>query len=235
MMHHEQIVVALLDNNKKPLREFDSRRQDNGRKCSVYIPEETEYQFLVKNNLDRRIKINIDIDGTNVSGNGLILDANCTDYIERFVDVNKKFKAVKKTDERVSDPSNPENGIIKVRIQKERKIYPTLTTIQSVGDYWVYKETYDPTFRPHITWLNSVLRGCNNSDAIYGNVQCCYNASTQEPLATVEGSISNQQFTSTTWNGDEGITQIFTFYLKATSQEVDKEYQEYLRLKQKYS
>jgi hypothetical protein len=120
MMHFEEVVVTLVDTQNKPFRELNSQRADRGRKCEVYAPVNTEYKFLVKNNSDKRIKIDIDIDGSSVSGNGLILNAYGYTYIERFAEVDRRFKTSLKSGEGVADPTSPENGIIKVRVHKEK-------------------------------------------------------------------------------------------------------------------
>lgn len=120
MMHIEDIVAVICDKNKKPLRELDSQKLPNGRKSKVFLPFNSEYSILIKNNSDKRIRLSIDIDGTNVSGNGLILNSFENDYIERFVDIAKKFLFVKASDDRVGDPTNKENGVIKIRVRKER-------------------------------------------------------------------------------------------------------------------
>jgi len=129
MMHYDQYVVAITNPNGKAYREFESERLTNGRKSKIYLPFDSEYKILIKNNSDRRAKLTIDLDGTSISGmGGLILDAYKTESLERFVDVAKKFLFVRKNDERVSDPTSGENGILKVRIEKEYQSMPYILT-----------------------------------------------------------------------------------------------------------
>lgn len=184
MMHLEEIIAVLCDTNKKPLRELDSQRVDqHSRKAKVYLPFGSEYQFLVKNQSDRRIIIRAEIDGTNVTGNGLILDAHSSDYIERFVDAAKKFLFVKATDERVGDPTNRENGVIKIRIRKEKK--PVVVKEEHHhhhhhNDYWFGPYRSNPQWPgyPSPSWYSSetVYKGTdgigsvNASNASYGAV-----------------------------------------------------------------
>jgi hypothetical protein len=52
--------------------------------------------------------------------------------------------------------------------------------------------------------------------------------------ATVEGGKSDQTFGFTTWNGDLGEASIFTFQLLGMREPDQKEYEEYLKLKQKF-
>jgi hypothetical protein len=259
MMHYEDVVVTLVDNTKKPFRELNSQRQDKGRKCEVYAPVDTEYKFLIKNNTDRRIKVDIDIDGTNVSGNGLILNAHETDYIERFVNVDRKFKTSRVTGENVADPTSPENGIIKVRVHKESNQWtfipsPLVIEKHVVHHYPNPSDVWGPYYRRSV-WDYSNVPMCGGSvgSVQHPTVYTASNATTDmhigatasytaqavppaESLATVEGAKSHQSFITTTWNGDDTAfgEVVFTFYLKLDAQAVDPEYVKYLELKKKY-
>jgi hypothetical protein len=258
MMHYEDVVVTLVDNAKKPFRELNSQRQDKGRKCEVYAPVDTEYKFLIKNNTDRRIKVDIDIDGTSVSGNGLILNAHETDYIERFVNVDRKFKTSKVTGENVADPTSPENGIIKVRVHKESNQYHVIQSPIVIEKHVVHHYPQYPQWEPYrrTFWDYSNVPMCGGSvqqpvtytannasvattDMHIGatlNAYTAHAAPPAESLATVEGAKSLQSFTTTTWNGEDAAfgEVVFTFYLKLDAQAVDPEYVKYLELKKKY-
>jgi hypothetical protein len=256
MMHYEDVVVTLVDNTKKPFRELNSQRQDKGRKCEVYAPVDTEYKFLIKNNTDRRIKVDIDIDGTNVSGNGLILNAHETDYIERFVNVDRKFKTSRVTGENVADPTSPENGIIKVRVHKESNQYHVIPSPIVIEKHVVHHyPQWEPYRRTFWDYSNTPMCGGISQPAVYTasnatltsgyttdmhvGATAAYTAQAAPPaesLATVEGAKSYQSFTTTTWNGDDTTfgEVVFTFYLKLDAQAVDPEYLKYLELKKKF-
>lgn len=235
MMHYEDCVIALCDNNKKPLREFSSERNGKGRKCKVNVPFDTEYKFLIKNNSAARIKLEIDIDGSNVTGNGVIISGNMTDYLERFVDSDKKFKFVRATHENVSDPTNVENGIIKIRVSKE--ITFPFPHIFKQDNFWdqVYiprrtpnsfpPDQYQPYWYSETTCYSSSVTPSLQSNHITPSVD-------SQLGATIEGSKSNQQFTTTSWNGDADVYW-FTFQLLGR-EEKDPEYEKYLELKKKY-
>lgn len=128
MMHANDIVISLVDDSKKPLREHDFQKEEFSRKAKVFLPFDTEYKILIKNQSDRRIKLDVEIDGTNVSAEGLIILPHTADYLERFVNIAKKFKFVRSNNEAVADPSNRENGIVKVRVVKENCAYFTPNT-----------------------------------------------------------------------------------------------------------
>ena len=234
-MHYEKTVVTLVDNNKKPLREFDSQKLPTGRKCTVFLPFETEYIFLVKNNSDRRIKMDIDIDGTNVMGSGLIIPAYLTTHIERFSDVSKKFKFVSINNEGVSDPSNPENGIVTVRVSEEIRLPPPVIIPMHTPQWPTH---YNSSWYGHGPGSGPCRRGIAPLRGI--NSECstksigAVSSDVGSAGATIEGSVSNQVFSQTTWAGSESTVTTFKFYLRAPSQKDQDEYQKYLELKAKF-
>jgi len=162
MMYYDQYVVAITDQNGKSFREFESERLSRGRKSKVYIPFDSEYKILIKNNSDRRLKMKIDLDGTSISGlGGLIFDAYKTEFLERFVDVARKFKFVRKNDERVSDPSNVENGLLRISIEKEVQPY-TISTWPPNGT-WVYHKS-NPIVPPDNDWNQPMYSSGSTTD-----------------------------------------------------------------------
>ena len=166
--------------------------------------------------------MDIDIDGTNVSDNGIIIDAGSKVYLERFIDVAKKFKFVSKHSAEVADPSNVDNGKITIKVQKEAHVHHYMTPInyvQSNPD----KMTYESG-----TWVGG--------NTFYSGVRSCtasYNVG--EVGATVEGQHSSQNFTSTVWVGSSGQQFTFEFLLRGkTDKTSDPEFEEYMRLKAKF-
>jgi len=183
MMHKNDIVVTLVDSNNKPFRELNASVSGRGRKCEVYAPVDTEYKFLIKNNTDKRIKVDIDVDGSSVTAGGLILEAHEVDYIERFVNIDRKFKTSLTTGEGVSDPTSPENGIIKVRVKQEKKLeikIPAPIIVEQHHhhhhhDVWWGHNSYPLTYtsRNEPTY-GGVLRGMN--DVGGSSMPCSYSA-----------------------------------------------------------
>jgi hypothetical protein len=89
-------------------------------------------------------------------------------------------------------------------------------------------------------YTTSVLRGtlCSSNDTILSSINATCSLSSApikslNAVATVEGSSSTQTFSTTTWNGD-GTSQVFEFNLYEPASHIDEEYQQYLKLKQKY-
>lgn len=247
MMHYNSIVVTLCDGNRRTFREYESKRRVDGRNCKVFMPFDSEYQFYVKNNSLNRVRLDIFIDGSLVTNNGLIISESTSDHIERFLDSDKKFKFVRASHEAVSDPTSPENGIIKVVAHKEKAA--TIISWTPPYPYWLPWITHD-TFQkryavsPFFGDSNSPIC-CDNTGNIStrgsslgsASINCVYSASVSagEAGATVEGSFSNQTFGSTIWNGDDGIPMTFTFYVVGgdpIDTERERKMKEYLRLKE---
>jgi hypothetical protein len=287
MMHNDSVVVTIVNDDKKPLREHDfTKVNDRQKKCKVVLPFDSSYKILIKNQNERRIKLEIEIDGTIVSGNGIVLDKNCTDYIERFINVDRKFKFVKPSSDGVSDPTNVENGLVKVRVVKEKDAPAPQTPIIVKEHHYHHYDYWYPFGRRYLVDPGTVYGGCTTDGLIGGcypdissggttlgggSVTCSMdsaiqwnnsapaslnacNLSAEAPLqnlkglpadfglesvngevgATVEGAKSDQIFGSTNWIGDLGDASIFTFQLLGMNAPDTKEYEDYLKLKQKF-
>lgn len=192
-MYHDEVVAVICDINRKPLRELDSQKLPNGRKTKVFLPFNSEYCILVKNNSDRRIKLSIDIDGTNVSGNGLILNVGENDYIERFVDVAKKFLFVKASDERVADPSNKENGVIKIRVRKERDVYKEPQPLIQEHHHHHHHHYDNWPYNPYVLQRNNIWFTPGDTPT-YGSITTTsdtapYSMPCSAPIGSVNGSV----------------------------------------------
>jgi len=251
MMHYKDIVVSICDSNKKALREYDSQRLENGRRTTVHMPFDTEYEILVKNNQYKNIRLDIDIDGSNVTNDGIIIRPWYTVYLERFLNSQNKFKFVPVSNEGVADPTSKENGIITVKAyfekQPEPKPLPT-------PDMWVGSSilrgmngtTADWQPNP-VVYTSSVAGGSdvkyccspgvNVTESDYSMYSLTTTASIGQAGATVEGGRSNQSFSEAYWNGDDPLVQPVTFKFKLLGMDKreSKEWQEYMRLKEKFS
>lgn len=240
MMYYEEIIAVICDNNKKPIREIDSIKQNNGRKTKIVIPFDSEYQFLIKNQSDKRIKISIDIDGSNVTNDGLIINSHSNVYLERFLNSERKFKFVKSTDENVSDPTNKENGVIKIRVSKEIEVFNTILNrridplYQQYPPYipWNIQTKPFEYYTNSPTWISS---NDNNMMASSSDLKYTSNIKSlsYESGATIEGGKSNQKFDTTYWNGSQDNEVVFTFHLYGLSDhEKNKKLEQYLKLKE---
>jgi hypothetical protein len=225
MMHSNNFVLAVKDSNKKVLREIAGK---------VYLPFNSEYSLLLKNDNWQRACCSVSIDGTDVlGGDELILHPYSSVDLERFlVDGDmlrgNRFKFVPLCHSEVQDPSSPENGIIEVRFWKEiqKPIYVNYIVPDSSMKY-----------------RSSSGRGCGQSigsgDSINnffscstGNVKCSNSntAWTQNttftagmPGATVAGSMSGQVFGKTSFEGKDGSPTIIRLQLMGRQEPITVE------------
>jgi len=120
MAYDSQFVLCVLHKGS-PVREIGG---------TVHLPFHSSYKVRVKNKHSfLRAKARVWIDGRQVSNLGdFILQPNETLDLERFLDESmssgNRFKFVPLGDGRVNDPTDPENGIIKVEFYRETQPMP---------------------------------------------------------------------------------------------------------------
>ena len=240
MMHSKETktVVVICDENKKPLREFQTETYFGGRTTKVYIPFDSEYQFLIKNGSNRRLRISIDIDGSSI-GSDIILNGFDSDYLERFISHASKFKFVPLSDNSVADPTSKENGIITVKAVLEKEEIPCMDFYCSTDT--TYSDS--AVFGSAGAWGNHNMLDHGVSSNVASKTrgiggQSVISKSFKSNGATTDGAKSNQSFTSTQWKGDDGDYFTFTFQLEGVKTELSaiekNEIQLLKELKEKY-
>jgi hypothetical protein len=166
----------------------------------VYIPFNGEYKIRLKNKHHHlRAKARVSIDGRPVSNLGdFILQAGETLDLERFLDHSmtdgNRFKFVPVSDGRVADPTDPENGFIKVEFFREIgwRPAPIRRTIRRGHGFG---PTYKGSSSAGPTWM-----GGETHDVFLTNTNCSNLVSSSiTPIndgagATIEGGHSGQEF-----------------------------------------
>ena len=182
MAYNNKFVLAVLHNGS-PVREI-------GR--TVHLPFHSDYKVRIKNKQPfLRAKARVWIDGRQVSNLGdFILQPNETLDLERFLDASmtsgNKFKFVPLSDGRVNDPTDPENGVIKVEFYKETKWFPAET----------FKITLPPTrWRDNSTPIDGTVpftftSAGGTSNSINSCFMNCVSSNGDSAGATVEGGYS---------------------------------------------
>jgi hypothetical protein len=119
-MYRDKFVLSII--HDRSVREAGHRDSKE-----IVIPFNSEYKIRLKNKNDRSCTARAFIDGKRVSQLGdFILHAGGTIDLERFVDrslqMGKRFKFVSLDHSDVDDPTSSENGIIKVefRLAKQK-------------------------------------------------------------------------------------------------------------------
>ena len=207
MTMYNNKLVASIRSSGKILRE-------NG--DTVYLPFGSEYSILLKNLNTVRAVVNIFIDGTNVTPNGLVINAGATIDFERSLAngslvAGNKFKFIERTNAIEEHRGiKLEDGLIRIEYQFEVVTYPVIPPISYPTYYPRYPtDTYD--WPMTTSALNNVVQGptsiCNMS--LGSTVSMAAQAGSYSATAdhhkgigdagiTVPGSKSDQKFTTTT-------------------------------------
>jgi hypothetical protein len=198
--------AAAIKVNGKILREFGD---------TVYLPFGSEYQIRLKNLNSARAHVSIEIDGDNVTDGGLVLNAYETSDLERFIrngnlKEGNRFKFIERTS-KIEDHRGIklEDGIITIRYKFERPM-PILTRNVSY----------------RAGGCGSMIKGSSevygvdiNSHDGFACIDTPLSASMNDTGITVEGSKSNQSFTTTYWRGAIGSVEVMNIKLLGETEE----------------
>lgn len=191
MAYGNDFVLAIIQGGS-PIREVGGK---------VHIPFRSEYKIRLKNKHNTlRTQARVWIDGRKVSNLGdFIIQPGQTLDLERFLDesmdTGNKFQFVPLSDNRVNDPTDGENGVIKVEFYREQKVEIRLDPVQIQPTFpkgpwnWDFNYRVDTFSYNNMDSNSSVISSSNVRPCSYTNRK-----SLSSPGATVEGSFSNQKF-----------------------------------------
>lgn len=198
---------------------------DNGQ---VNVPFGSEYTLRLRNRNNRRAIAKISIDGENMSGGGIIVEANAFVDIERPVDVARKFKFVSLDSPEAQDygKNGPNPGKTKgtVKVDFALEYQETRVICNAVRGYPYYP--YEPQYGSYSWGKDSASGNYNDLNMKYGSVSCDLGTTKSVNLcdsnsllrsrttasvssaslsegATVEGGRSSQSFTYTNFRVDD--------------------------------
>jgi hypothetical protein len=174
-MYRDSYVVAMLVNGK-----IIKEAQDG----TVLIPFGSEYVVRLKNKLRKRAVADVWLDGR-IACKGIVVDANGTVDLERFVDGNltegRRFRLVKATDSRVDQPNDSENGTIEVNFYPEKDAPVVNSVINTVvhechhghghcsrccHDYWCHLCNRAPVFGNFLSSAERIGSSFTSNDKI---------------------------------------------------------------------
>jgi len=221
-MTYKNAFVAVIKCNGKILRERDD---------TIILPFGSEYSILLKNLETKRAVVDITIDGENaLKGKQLVVDANSEIEIERFLDDLKKgnrFRFIQKTQE-IADfrGDKVDDGIIRIEFRFEKDpiwkddLIPKGGSIrwyygpscggQSMTNYY-YQTEKMPRSMSDITYAStfaSTAPVCDSAPAPMAS------APLAEEGVTVPGSISLQEFHTTSIGELEDVSRTIVFKLR---------------------
>jgi hypothetical protein len=171
-MYNEKLAVAIKSAGKV-LREF---------KDTVYVPFGAEYSIFIKNLNAVRALVKVSIDGQYVdeSGDGIVIDANSSLDLERFIKNNNlregnRFRFIERTGKVEQHRGiQVEDGLIRVEFQYEKRL-PKIE-VEEVhhykhhywhDDYWYDRWPYRPYIGRQYLCDSSQPYG-----AVSGEVRC---------------------------------------------------------------
>jgi len=199
MVYTNEFVVAIKKNGKV-------LRESGG--STVYMPFGSEYTILLKNKSNRRACAMVEIDGTDISdGREFIIPAGGSTELKRFMldgdmDKGNAFQFTSLTDSRVQDPTDSENGRIKVTFWRE---YEPVVWYEPVRYNWVspdlgwvdYSKQQDSGSNK---WKFNYLS--NTTTSYCGDCVHCSALNSDQKGATIEGKEVAQSFSSSYFTKD---------------------------------
>ena len=187
-MYSNKLAVAIKSNGKI-VREFGD---------SVHLPFGSEYSIFIKNKNSVRASVNIEIDGTDVTGGAsLVVDPNDEVELERFIKngnlrAGNRFKFIERTSAiEKHRGTSVDDGLIRIEFQFEKPVQLQFNTRRINHDYYVKGAGWDKPigspFGDRQKFLNSASHGkFYSADA--------YSCSASTVGITAPGSVSNQEF-----------------------------------------
>lgn len=230
-MYQNKMAIAIKANNRV-LRE-------NGEQ--VYLPFGSEYSLLIKNLHTRRALVHIQIDGKDVTNGGLVVPANSSVDLERFITDNlesgNKFKFIERTTKIEEHRGvGVEDGLVRVEFEYEREYAkhnwfdgidwkinwnspPVSKGADAIADKWLNTGTYDPTQMQEDYYFACTDSGrgfsgnvCASASSTSYTPEIVTNQVKNEAGITVPGSISEQKFVNTHIQTD-GIKHVMVMRL----------------------
>jgi hypothetical protein len=190
-------LVVCVKNNNKILREENQK---------VFLPFNSTYSILLKNlHPKERCFVKIKIDGSDVlGGKDLVINANSSTELKRFLGENDSIGNSFKFIERTSDIEefrgvSEMDGIIEVSFSFEVPYSTYRTPIRIPQDYpdWCSGNIYDPDiFYTQGTFKS--INSTNYSGSVMRSTSANYSANTG---VTAPGELVEQEFQTTSLNG----------------------------------
>jgi len=216
-MMYNQKMVAAIKVGGKVLREDGE---------TVRIPFGSEFSVLLKNLNTVRAIVNVEIDGTDVTGGaGLIVPAGGSVDLERFIKNDNmreglRFKFIERTSKIENGPRGikAEDGLVRVTFEFEKVVKlnmrPTLySKSASRGIDWSYSDiggSLGDSYGGEQTrgMQTKSLGNFSTTGAVAASAQA-----KSETGITVGGSVSSQQFVEGEWFPTDGVKNVLVFKL----------------------
>jgi len=181
------VPVAYIGTNKNRLKIYDDK--------VVFLENNQEFQFEIKNPTKDVIGVNIRINGKLSSTSKLVLKPGESTWLDRYMDNPNKyvFETYDVEDSNENRKAIEDNGKIKFEFYKEHAKRDllfgngTITYTNNTGPFW---SVGSPTFDTSGITCGDVFNTCGN--ITHDSVQC--NVNNVETGRVGEGDVSNQEF-----------------------------------------
>lgn len=211
-MYSNNFAAAIICSGKV-LREFGE---------TVYLPFGSEYKIRLKNLNSSRVKVKVEIDGECVTDGGVVIGSRQTLDLERFIrngnlDQGNRFKFVERTAKIENHRGvRVDDGVVSISYEFESEFSTLIAYPKSTG----YRD-----YSPRTKGIGGMaVSDCAWNDAgpvniVASALNCAPTASLNSSIPvndagiTVEGSLSNQSFSTTRWNGTVGGVHVLNIRL----------------------
>lgn len=221
-MYSNNFAAAILCDGKV-LREFGD---------TVYLPFGSEYKIRLKNLSADRAKVKVEIDGQCVTDGGIVIGPGKTLDLERFIrngnlDQGNCFRFVERTGKIEQHRGiKVDDGIISITYEFELVAMPLVETYNvNYGKPPSYKDySHMAKGAGGIAVSDCVWSDSGPANVVSSALNCTPTASlnpvpVNDTGITVEGSLSNQSFSTTYWRGTIGGVNVMNIRLLGETEE----------------
>lgn len=171
--------TANITTNKSRVKTYDSK---------VYLHDGTQFEIELFNPKDKPVLAKIKLNGSYISSSGLILKPGQRVFLERFIDVDKKFKfeTYEVDNSPEADSAIRNNGLVEVEFYDEQVYYQTpnywyggnTLTIHNGSGNWHSSPVFT-TSGGNAYYANSIgITGSNGPAGSSGTMLCSSSTST---------------------------------------------------------
>jgi Zn finger protein HypA/HybF involved in hydrogenase expression len=170
----------------------------------VYLKDTQEFEIELYNPTSDVVAAKVYINGNSISNSMLVLKPGERSFLERFLDVAKKFRfeTYEVEDSKESKKAIANNGKIRVEFYRERIVQPTITWGSSGTLGWPYGGLSTPTITPNpyvqtpwpgstniCAFTTTLDAGSLNINATTSTNTCMYSALQGQAQTQVTGSL----------------------------------------------
>lgn len=193
---------------------------------TVYLKNGDEFQVELYNPKQNKVLAKIEINGNSI-GSGIVLRPGERVFLERYLDVAKKFKFetyLVDGDNKEVENAIRNNGDVTIRFYDEyiQPLWNTGTTTLTTYPNTLIYTSRTPTFNGNMFTTNGLSGTVSTTNAFYSNTSNTFNLNSSQPKSletgrVEKGSHSDQSFTFDSTIFNSFVSVINTWKLKPQS------------------